>query len=457
MNANLRLVLASGLVIIALSSFFVGRRAEEAALATKRQAAEAKTALPIATATPFEPTYRELAVTDILGRPFAEFYEALRSAPREAREKWATDLEKMPAGPRRTAALAAFYKLLAQFDPIAAAKTACEIQDKKVQELALDSIVGVTPGFALRDIAELFLKIPADESDYRKYLDSVISDWVLIDPVAVAQFFDEHPNETDNIGHRELIRNWAAVDPEAAKKRIDSRSFGPGFAGDFLAGWYLNDRTAAVAFAVAHADDLVTTDALENILSALYVDSKEDAKKFIENLPNDESRNRAFRGVEFAVNFGTAEETGEPDLTPRAVADWMTAFPPACWRKHLSAVFARWTEGPPQEVFAWIEHQPAEIQVAVAAEFKKPTGKSTVETVNAVLQFARTDLRDRLLVAMFQNAGGSAWQMVEEMKRSSLSAEQRGHVLEIAAKVEGDEQATRDERARAEKDQGSEK
>lgn len=457
MNANLRFVLVTGLVIIALSSFFVGRRAEEAALATKRQAAETKTASPITTTTPFKPTYRALAVIDILGLPFAEFYEALRSAPREAREKWATELEEMPAGPRRTAALAAFYKLLVQFDPVGAAKTACEIQDKKVQELALDSIVGAAPGFALPDMAELFLQIPADASDYRKYLESVVSDWILIDPAAVARFHEEHPSETRSAAPPELIRNWAAVDPKAAKKWIDSRGFGPGSTGDFLAGWYLNDRTAAVAFAVEHADDLMTSSALENILSALYLDSKEDAKKFVEQLPGDESRHSAFRGFQFAANFGTAEETGEPDLTPRAVADWMTAFPPAYWREHLSSVFATWTEDPPQEVFSWIEHQPAEIQSAVAAEYKMPTGQKAIEVVNGILQFARPELRDQLFAAMFKNSVGSAWQMVEEIKSSSLFAEQKRHVLEIAAKVESDEQAARKERARAEKDQDSEK
>jgi hypothetical protein len=39
-------------------------------------------------------------------------------------------------------------------------------------------------------------------------------------------------------------------------------------------------------------------------------------------------------------------------------------------------------------------------------------------------------------------------------KKSSLSAEQKRHVLDIAAKVDGDEKAAQDERARAESDQG---
>jgi hypothetical protein len=455
MNVKLRIVLPLGLLVLALTSLFVGRRVEEEALAKKRATTDLQAKLPAPTVTPFEPTYRDLAVAEILGLSFSEFYEALRSAPGDAREKWAAELEKMPAGPRRTAALAAFYKLLVQFDPIAAAKTVCEIKDKKVQELALDSVTGAASGFALRDIAELFLKLPPDPSDYRKYLENVVSEWVVIDPPAVAQFYDGHPEIAEHGLNRDLITNWAALDPEATRKWMDSRGVGPGFEGEFFDGWYLNDRSAAVAFALAHAEDLKITAVLENALSALYVDSKEDAKRFIEQLPNDELRNNAFRGLK--VNFGTAEETGEPDLTPRAVADWMTQFPPAYWHEHLSGVLGYWNAGPPQEVLFWIQQQPPEIQNAVAAEYTLSGTEDTVKTVTALWQLARPDLRDRLLAAMFHNSSSSAWQMIEEIKKSSLPVEQRQHVLEIAAQVDKDEQAAREERARAENDQGSEK
>jgi hypothetical protein len=457
MNAKLRFLLPIGLLILALTSLFIGRHVEEEALAKKRAIADLQPKFPARTVTPPEPTFRELAVTEILALPFGKFYEALRSAPGEAREKWAAELEKMPAGSRRTAALAAFYKLLVQFDPIAAGRTACAIKDKKVQELALDSVTGAAPGFALRDIAELFLKLPPDPSNYRKCLENVVSEWVVIDPPAVAKFFDEHRDETENVDYRELIKNWAALDPEAAKKWIDARGFGPGIVPDFFDGWYLNDPRAAVAYAIAHAEDLKITTVLENALSALYVDSKEDAKKFIEELPNDELRNKAFRAFEFAVQFGTADETGEPDRTPRAVADWMTQFPPAYWREHLSQVLSYWNASPPQEVLSWIEQQPAEIQDAVADEYQLRSAEDAVKAVTAVSQFIRPDLRDRLLAAMFHNSSSSAWQMVEEIKKSSLPVEQKQHVLEIAAQVEKDEEAAREERARAENDQGSEK
>ena len=455
MESRRSAILAAGAILLGAMAFFSGRAVEERAIASQQSARAQKMSSPVATKPSDPSTYRELAAIEILALPFSEFYEALRSAPSEARKKWADELQAMPAGPRRTAALAAFYKLLVQFDPLSAAESACEVKDKDARELALESVAGAAPGFALKDIATLFLKLPADASDYRKYLEEVISEWISIDPPAVAQFYDEHPEITEHGLNRELIRSWAAIDPGSAKAWLDANGRAGGEITEFIMGWYLNDSRAATDYAIQHAEELAPTAGLGELLSALYLDSKEEAKKFIEQLPNDELRNNAFRAFEFAVK-GTADETGEPDRTPRAVADWMTQFPSAYWRGHLSHVLSYWNAGPPQEVLSWIEQQPAEIQEAVAAEYEI-SAKDVVKSVTAVFQVARPDLRDRLLAAMFQHSLGSTWKMKDEIKESSLPAEQKQHVLAIAAKVEKDEEAAREERARAENDKGREK
>jgi hypothetical protein len=450
MNRRSRILIATGLVLIAASSFLVGRRAEEKALAAKaRLKSQAETSRVVETG-PVSPSYHQLVVADILALPFPEFYEALRAAPGEAREKWASELERMPPGPQRLSAVRGFYKLLVQFDPKTASKNACEIGDKDLRNLALQSVAGAAPGFALKDIATLLLNNPADAPDYQN-LDEIMSQWITVNPADVAKFCDERPGAANLGNNGVLVEAWAAIDPKATSEWIKA----PGFLGEFLMGMYQYDPAAATDYAVMHAEDLVPTAGLGSLLSALYADSKEDAKKFIERLPNDELRHNAFRGFEFAVNFGTAEETGEPDRTPRAIADWMTQFPPAYWREHLSGVLGYWD--PPQEVLSWIEQQPVEIQDAVAAEYRLVRTEDSLRSVTAVFQFARPDLQDRLFAAMFHNSGGSAWQVVEEIKKSSLPMDQKQRVLEIAAKVESDEEAAREERGRAENDQGSEK
>lgn len=454
MNGSLKTVLVGGLLLSALA-FFFGRVVEQQALAKNAGSFNQPTGLPTPRITPEAPTYRELAAADIIGLPFAEFYEALRSAPGEAREKWRVDLERMPAGPRRNAAVAGFYKLLVQFDPVTAAKDVCEIHDKDLRNLALQSIAGAAPGFALKDIATVLLNNPADAPDYLN-LYEVMSQWITLDPAAVAKFCDEHSDAVDLGNNGALVKAWAAIDPEATSQWIKANKFGPGLLGDFLMGLYEHDPSAATDYAIMHAEDLVPTAGLGSLLSALYSDSKEDAKKFIERLPSDELRHNAFRAFELAVQFGTAEETGEPDRTPRMIADWMTHFPPAYWREHLSRVLSYWSASPPQEVLSWIEQQPVEIQGAVAAEYTLSGTEDAVKTVTAVLEFARPDLQDRLLAAMFHNSGGSAWQVIEEIKKSALPVEQKQRVLEIAAKVEKDEKAAREERERAENEQGNE-
>jgi hypothetical protein len=237
---------------------------------------------------------------------------------------------------------------------------------------------------------------------------------------------------------------------------VTAHQYGLGFLGDYLLGLYENDRAAAIDFAVAHADDLTLSAGLGYLLSELYLDSKEETKKFIERLPNDELRHSAFRGFEMAVKFGTAEQTGEPERTPQAVADWMVQFPPAYWRGHLAEVLDHWEDDASQGLFAWIEQQPPAIRDAVAAEYNKPVGKPTLDAVSDLLHYANADLRDQLLMALFKNSASNMIQMREAIVSSSLPASQKRYILNIATKADA---AIEQQRAkeRATDDQGSEK
>lgn len=454
MKSSWRIVFGAGFLLCALA-FFLGRAVEQRALALTAGALNQEVAIPTPAIIPQSPTYRELTAADIIALPFAEFYEALRSAPDQARQKWRVDLEGMPSGPRRNAAVAGFYKLLVQFDPVTAANDACEIDDKDLRALALESVVGAVPGFALKDIATIFFKIAAEPSNAQPYLERVISAWTPIDPAAVARFYDEHPEIREHFISGELITAWAAIDPKATTEWMASHGYGPGLLGDYLMGLYLNDRPAAIEYAIEHADELTISAGLDRLLSALYLDSKEETKKFIERLPNDELRHNAFRGFESAVEFGTAEETGEPERTPRAVADWMVQFPPTYWRGHLSEVLHFWNHVPPQEVFSWIEQQPPSIRSTVAAEYKIGVGDKVVDVVSALLQYGNTDLRDQLTFALFKNSASNTTQMKEAVVSSSLPAAQKQYVLDIAAKAEA---AIEEQKAKERlEDQGSEK
>src|SRR2546423_5582332 len=155
MVVRFRALTTAGLGIIALLAFFTGWHVEKRALAAQPLANSRIPVPPPAPSQSGAVSYRKLAVADILGLPFSDFYDALRSAPGDARNQWAGELKAIPEGPRRTAAVSGFYKLLVQFDPDAAVKAISEIEDVRLQCVALGAAVNSAPGFAMPAMAEL--------------------------------------------------------------------------------------------------------------------------------------------------------------------------------------------------------------------------------------------------------------------------------------------------------------
>jgi hypothetical protein len=431
-----RLLAATALLAVTLTAFFTGRTFEERALAGKARGDMRPSTSPLSAINSGPTSYRQLAALELLTLPFGEFYEALRSAPGEARKKWASELETMRDGPRRRAAVSAFYKLLVQFDPLAASRTISEIKDKRLQSLALECAVDAAPGFAMRTMAELCLSLKGGPSGK---LWDVLGEWMLIDAPAVAQFLDDHPDpdRDPSILARELISNLANLDPKAAKEWMEKKgkSEVPENRRAFIEGWYENDRAAAVSYVLAHADDPALRDSIGDVLRGLYYDSKEEARKFIEDLPDDATRQAAFKvAFEYSI-LGEEEDTGEAKSTPRALGDWLTEFPPAYWKGTLGQIF-QWSRKPPEEMLAWIGQQPLAIREAVAAEYTPAFQKKPAETLIPVLQVSDPLLRDQLLRAFFKHMDAMPYEARAVLTTAPISAEQKNHVLQILAAVE---------------------
>ena len=377
-------------------------------------------------------------MTEIIRLPFADFYEALRSAPAEARKKWAAELEAMPAGPQQTAAICGFYKLLVQFDPVAAAKTISEIADVGLQNLALASAVDAAPGFAMGTMAELSLALKERITGRRSYLLEVLREWTLIDAGAVAQFVDEHPDldNDQSLVRRELISTLAALDPKAAKEWMErkGRSEDPDNRRAFFEGWYENDRAAAVSYVLAHAEEPDMKQPLSDILRALWGDSEEEAKKFIEALPDESTRREVFRRAFEYFVAGEEKDMGEPKLTPQAMGNWMTQFPPDYWKETLSGIF-KWSRNTSPEVLEWIAQQPLASRDSVAAEYRKPFHQSIAEATVLLLQVPDIRLREQLLTAMFEHIEETDDAVTRSVAEAALSPAQKQYVLEVYESV----------------------
>jgi hypothetical protein len=437
----------SALFLIALISFFSGRTVEESALAAKIRRNSLAAASPSPALEPESPSHEQLAVSEILALPFADFYEALRSAPGEARKKWANELLAMAEGPRRTAAVSGFYKLLVQFDPAAAVKAIREIEDMRLQSVALSAAVDSAPGFAMQAIAELSLSLEDRTSivSKRDYLYDVLVEWMVIDAPAVAQFIDDHPDTDDILNHSgrqfldmQFASVWAALDPKAAKEWLERTEKWDGWEirKGLLEGWFENDRDAAVSFALANVEDSEMRPAIGAVVRNLYVDSKEEAAKFIQSLPEDKRPDALTEGFR---NFflGDEEGTGDTVLTPRAIASWMIEFPPAYWKGALGRLFAFSSSGA-EDMVSWIEQQPPSIREVVAAEFTASFEVSPSKAITRVLGVVDPTLRDQLLRAMLKNGSPRFDETRSTITSAPISTEQKKHLLQIIAAVEAE-------------------
>jgi len=437
MTARSRLFAGVAVLVLALSAFFAGRTVEERALAA-RAPRIATASLPPATE-PEPPSYRQIAVGEIVALPFAELYEALRSAPADAREKWAAELERMPEGPRRTAAFSGFYKLLVQFDPAAAAKAITEIKDKDAQNLALRAAINAAPGCALPLMAELSINPSVNDTGSKAPFWAVLEQWSPIDPAAAAKFVDDHALGEDSVAYWELIVDWATLDPDAARTWMGKggRWEVPELRSFFIEGWYENDRAAAVSYVLGHVDDPALKEPIGNMLRALYFDSEDEAQKFIESLPDDNKRHDAFLAAFQFLIFGEEEDTGEPKRTPLAVADWVTQFPPQYWEGTLTSIF-KWSKKAPEFMLTWIAQQPLTIRQEIAAEYTPPFQMKTPEALGPVLQVADPTLRDQLLKGMFKHMDAVLDEARTAVRTAAITPEQENHVLQIIAAVDAE-------------------
>ena len=454
MTAKMRLISVAALLAIVFTALILGRRFEEQAVAAKLRSSWRTARVPEQTIEVQGPSYRELRAADIIALPFSEFYEALRTAPADARKKWAVELEKMPDGPKRTAALSGFYKLLIQFDPAVAVKAMADIEDRGVQIVALDAAAKTAPGFAFPELAALIVKLPYyDRGHSRDYLSEMFSDWISIDPPAVARFVEEHPDAVGQYtSYEEVVFDWAALDPKAARDWAEKHNLWetPKLLRSFIDGWYESDRPAAVSYVLAHPDNPESEEfeiqgsIAGDILRQLYLDTKEEAREFLAHLPDDKRRKDAFYRAFGISPYYEEEEMGEPKLSPPAVRDWMVQFPPAYWKNTLRSVFQS-SNKPPEEAISWIEQQAPEIRDAVAAEYEPPYQRPLSETLPSILRVADSRLRDQLVTAVFKNSQFTGKDLDDALAAAAISAEQENHVLEILAHVNAEANQETDE------------
>jgi hypothetical protein len=275
--------------------------------------------------------------------PFTQLYDILRIATPEQLVGWARELEEVAEGPRRTAAVSAFYKSLIQVNPAAALDALEHIRNKSLQQTAAVAVLETAPESIWGDIAEAFERIPSPSDSW----ESPIENWSRVDPVAVSHFIETHPKkrgaddeEDDRV--TTVLWEWARIDPAAAKEWMEADPARQ--TEEAVTTWVLGfakKDPAGVDFLIAHADQQNYAEAIRRFTYGLFLDSRNDVMAFVSRLPQEEARMAVRNVADFtgALIVGSGADLQRP---PAEVANWLATLPTDLWPGAIGKVVGAW-------------------------------------------------------------------------------------------------------------------
>lgn len=335
---------------------------------------------------------------------FGELWDVMRAAPAEKRVEWARDLEQMPPGTKRNAALKTFYKAWIALDPAPAMQAIEAISDDRPQRRAFSA--------ALSNAADSSLPLFAAAGERLGYVSrgiwpsEVIGRWAAADPAAAARFVQEHPDRTAS-DFFSVTWHWAEFEPEKAaewwanlklapmrdrrypRKEDERRSTA---VSGLLGTWLKQDSAAAAAFAVAHAGDPDLQKALPQFGEALWLKSRDEAAEFVQALPSEESRRAALEelmryvggGVMIGCVLGADEEEPEIQQPPDGeVRPWLESMPLHIWRPYAGEIFRERIGGDATAAMQWLRALPADVRAEAVIGF---SGKASLDDAPRIFE-----------------------------------------------------------------------
>lgn len=352
---------------------------------------------------------------------FEQAYGLLQTAPREVLSDWTRRLEALPVGPRKTAAITAFFKTLAQLDARTAVDLALTLTRREPLTAAVAAIKATTPASGFGEVARLLASAKLE----RVSATELIEKWSWTDPVSASQFVASHPEMADESGLGLLLGNWASLDPAAAKdwlERLDASRREPRVYHGFYSGWFEHDRPAALNDLIANAGDENRNKAIEGAAYLLFSESPDTARAFVLDLPEGPARKTAISEIttEAAGRF----IRGTPSFSADAVAKWLVTLPANDWQENLGLVVSKWSEGDPAAVDHWLNDMPTPTRDQVAAEFCLAyDSEDPQRNFAAGLRIDDRQLRENTFREVFKKAG-SKKRARELLQRANLPHEQ---------------------------------
>jgi hypothetical protein len=373
----------------------------------------------------------KITLRDIATVPFSELYDVLKSASREELLAWATDLERMPRGPRQRAAVTAYYKSLIQVNPRAAIEAVFRAQNLNMREVALDALTKAAPESIWGDLAEMMLHLP-----YPKHTnvgEDIIWNWSRVDPVAASQFITTHPRPGEDGRLYSLLYNWGAIDPLAARDWVEadlSRQTKDAIRS-LVSGWDDTDRAAAVQYVLANASRPNFQDAINDLAYDFVRRAKDQATSLILLLPPEEAKIALQHIADQTTHviLGVSEDYQRP---PAEVARWMITLPPELSNDAIGDVAGEWFRRDAAGATSWLDQLQPSLRDATIASFCRTRNVDLAQEVITLGQ-SITDhkLRDSALGQFARSLRDTREESVEAVNELPISDEEKAYLLQV--------------------------
>jgi hypothetical protein len=420
------IIIASALAALCLAAYFTGRTYYHSHL-TVVNADPSKTTVAVNPPANFG----HFIYDNIAKVPFAELYETLRRVPTQVRIEWLRQIEQVPEGPRKIAALCGFLRALVQLDPTQAGDLV--VQLKRHRSPAMEAVISAALPSAMPEFANMLLKLPPAVRTYglADHLALAIEDWAQIDPKAVAKFLDAHKELPIQDYDSALLRTWAGINAAAAWKWLEahSRKISPFAREWWLNGWFSADPEGAIRYALSHVNDANFSNAIASLAPELFQQDQRKAREFIVHLPTTELRQSALSRIADLWSPLSLDE-----WSPRSAAGFIVQFPPAEWPENFSKLMGRWRDTAAAELVAWIAQLPPQSQAHAIDLFPAASSVEPEEDFLPLLQVGDSNVRSKLLQQMLKQLGlGTQLSPKEALARLNLSQKQKAELAALLA------------------------
>jgi hypothetical protein len=389
-------------------------------------------------------------IPDVVTMPFREAYEILKAAPEDKLRAYFSELQQKRPKPMRYAAMTSFFKTLIHVNPRLTSEMISQLK-KDDRWPAMFAIREASPPGGMQAVAEVLLGFDRMEISSCSWdmLRETMEDWAKNDPLAVKEFLETYRDRDVDRYFPQLVRQWAAYDPEAAHRWMadevarhppprGDENLGDGWtstAGQMQTDWVLgfleNDPDAAVSYMLDHATEPAIKDSIEFFAGDLFKMSPERARDFLNRLPEEQLVAGLLGINRKADRFVRSEEKDNP-ASPRFVAEWMIRSFPDTWQRSFDNVLLEWKYGNAEELFAWMTDLPASTREAVIRKF--PTFVSDDkpnEDFDLIMQARDSVVRDGLLETLARDATSYGKSLLAVLEKSDLSPSQKAHLASL--------------------------